>query len=278
MLGCFGYPNDRPQCLGVLVNNDSPTLFGDLVTNDNPRCLGDVVTNGSPRCPGNLQMVVLGVWVTWLHMVVIGVWVTWLQMVVLGVWVTWLQMVVLGVGVSWLHGHMLLTVVSHLQQYRWIRQVHPCLICSLPACLFVCICFSGLLGWTRWLPLHLPWPHANLQDQVHGRSRDHQGARVGGLRVSDDMLTLRMRSVSGVILGNLKQFLYKIMVLPCLFGHEQRMHEPCVSGRTRGESRAICPKGRLGIPDYPALASTLWPGISGLSFNYPFLSLLCSSA
>ena len=35
---------------------------------------------------------------------------------------------------------------------------------------------------------------------------------------------------------------------------------------------AICPEGRLGIPDYPALASTLWPGISGLSFNFPFLS------
>ena len=101
---------------------------------------------------------------------------------------------------------------------------------------------------------------------------------MGGLRVSDDALTSQMHSVSGVILGNLKQFLYKIMVLPCLFGHEQRMHEPCVSGCTRGEPRAICPKGKLGIPDYPALASTLWPGISGLSFILLSYPLHCSSA
>ena len=54
MLGCFGCPNDRPQCLGVLVTNDSPRHLGDLVTNDNPRCLGDLVTNSSPWCLGNL--------------------------------------------------------------------------------------------------------------------------------------------------------------------------------------------------------------------------------
>lgn len=51
-------------------------------------------------------------------------------------------------------------------------------------------CFSGLLGWTRWIPLYLSWTHSHLQNQVHGCIGNNKGTCLGCFRVRACFLLL----------------------------------------------------------------------------------------
>ena len=49
---------------------------------------------------------------------------------------------------------------------------------------FICVLFSGMLGWTGWSSSYLPWKNIDVKDQISGCAEDNQGARVGDLGVS----------------------------------------------------------------------------------------------
>lgn len=45
-------------------------------------------------------------------------------------------------------------------------------------------CFSGLLGWQRWWPCHLSWPHSHFKDSLSWCFRSYRGTCVHNISVS----------------------------------------------------------------------------------------------